>query len=86
MKREQFTFYRSFWTAFKALPKKDQLPFISSVCAYALDEEEPPEMTGGAAVAFALVRPILDKASKRAAVGQKGGSKTEAKRKQTQSK
>ena len=36
-------------------------------------------MTGGAAVAFALVRPILDKASKRAAVGQKGGSKTEDK-------
>ena len=72
MKREQFTFYRSFWTAFKALPKKDQLPFLSAICAYALDGEEPPQMAGGALASFSLVRPVLDKASKLAASGQGG--------------
>ena len=33
MAREQFTFYRSFWEAMKALPQRDQLPFIKAVCA-----------------------------------------------------
>ena len=59
MKREQFTFYRSYWEAFKGLPKKDRDPVIMAICAYALDEETIP-LTGTAAVVFALIKPTLD--------------------------
>lgn len=62
MEREQFTFYRSFWEAMKALPKKDQLPFVMAVCSYALDGESKP-LTGAPYASFLLVKPVLDKAS-----------------------
>lgn len=85
MEREQFTFYRSFWEAMKALPKKDQLPFVMAVCSYALDGESKP-LTGAPYASFLLVKPVLDKASKRASNGKQGGSKPKANRKQTESK
>lgn len=75
MERGQFTFYRSFWDAFQALPKKDRLPFMTALCSYALDGGESPELTGGARAAFLLVQPVLDKAAKKAASGKLGGSK-----------
>ena len=62
----------------KALPKKDQLPFVTAVCAYAFGEDFPPP-SGAAGAAFLLVRPILDKASRKAASGKQGGSKPKAK-------
>lgn len=82
MERDQFTFYRSFWEALKALPKKDQLPFVMAICAYAFGEESK-SLTGQASASFLLVKPILDKASKKAANGKLGGSKQKANRKQT---
>lgn len=85
MERDQFTFYRSFWEALKALPKKDQLPFVMAVCSYALDGESRP-LTGAPYASFLLVKPILDKASKKAANGKQGGSKPKAKGKQGESK
>ena len=85
MEREQFTFYRSFWEAMKALPKKDQFPFVMAVCSYALDGESKP-LTGAPYASFLLVKPVLDKASKRASNGKQGGSKPKANRKQTESK
>ena len=84
MEREQFTFYRSFWEALKALPKKDQLPFVMAVCSYAFGEENK-SLTGQASAAFLLVKPILDKANKKAANGKLGGSKRKANGKQTAS-
>lgn len=84
-KRDQFTFYRSFWEALKALPKKDQLPFVMAVCSYAFGEESKP-ITGHALASFLLVKPILEKASKKAANGKRGGSKQKANSKQTESK
>lgn len=77
MERDQFTFYRSFWEALKALPKKDQLPFVMAVCSYALDGESEP-LSGASYASFLLVKPILDKASRKAASGKKGGSKLKA--------
>ena len=41
MKRDQFTFYRSYYEALKALPKRDQTSVLMSVIGYALDEEIP---------------------------------------------
>ena len=84
MEREQFTFYRSFWEALKALPKKDQLPFVMAVCSYTFGEENK-SLTGQASAAFLLVKPILDKANKKAANGKLGGSKRKANGKQTAS-
>lgn len=83
--RDQFTFYRSFWEALKALPKKDQLPFVTAVCAYALDGESKP-LSGAPLASFLLVKPILEKASKKAANGKQGGSKPQANGKQGGSK
>lgn len=85
MERDQFTFYRSFWEALKALPKKDQLPFVMAVCSYALDGESKP-LSGAPYASFLLVKPILDKASKKAANGKQGGSKQKANCKQNVSK
>lgn len=85
MERDQFTFYRSFWEALKALPKKDQLPFVMAVCSYALDGENKP-LTGASCASFLLVKPILDKARKKASNGKQGGSKPKANGKQMGSK
>jgi len=97
MKRKQFTFYRSFWEAIQALPKKEQLPFVLALITYALDGEELP-LSGSAASAFCIVKPLLDSSRRKAESGSLGGkqssskpqantSKTEAnasKRKQTE--
>lgn len=84
MERGQFTFYRSFWDAMKSLPKKDQLQFVTAVCGYVFDGADV-SVSGPAVAAFLLVKPVLDKASKRAESGKKGVSKREANRKQTPS-
>ena len=81
-KREQFTFYRSFFEAIKELPKKEQLPVLTAICEYALNGEEKP-LTGAASAVFKLIRPVLDSAAQKAASGKKGG---EANDKQTESK
>lgn len=84
MERDQFTFYRSFWEALKVLPKKDRLPFVTAICTYVF-EGESKSLTGQASASFLLVKPILDKASKKAANGKRGGSKPKANLKQTES-
>ena len=97
MKRKQFTFYRSFLDAIQALPKKEQLPFVLALIVYALDGDELP-LSGPAASAFCIVKPLLDSSRRKAESGSLGGkqssskpqantSKTEAsgnKRKQTE--
>ena len=47
MERKQFTFYRSFWNACMALPKKDRLAFLTAVCTYAFEEADEVDLTGG---------------------------------------
>ena len=83
--RDQFTFYRSFWEALKALPKKDQLPFVMAVCSYAFGEESKP-ITGHALASFLLVKPIPEKAGRKPKSKEKQTeSKPEANEKQTES-
>lgn len=74
MQRKQFTFYRSFLEAIQALPKREQLPFTMALIVYALDGEELP-LSGSAASAFCIVKPILDNARRKAESGKAGGSK-----------
>ena len=84
LKREQFTFYRSYYEALKKLSKRDREQAIMAICAYALDEEIIP-LSGPASVMFLLVKPTLDSGRKKAASGKQGGSKPKAKGKQPSS-
>lgn len=87
--RTQFTFYVSFYQAISRI--KDPAARASAydmICAYALYQQEPDldSVPDSVAVAFDLLRPILDKARAKSENGNKGGSKPEANRKQTESK
>lgn len=88
MQRTQFTFYESFFKAVSRIKKKqDRADAYDMICAYALYQEEPNLDTASdaVAIAFELLRPVLDKAKERAESGKKGGSKPEANDKQTAS-
>lgn len=89
MQRTQFTFYESFFKAISRIKKKqDRADAYDMICAYALYQKEPDLDTASdaVAIAFELLRPVLDKAKERAESGKKGGSKPEANAKQTLSK
>lgn len=96
MQRTQFTFYESFFKAISRIKKKaDRADAYDIICSYALYQIEPnlDSVSDAVAIAFELLRPVLDKAKERAESGKKGGSKdenseskTEAKRKQSESK
>lgn len=85
MKRKQFTFYRSFLEAIQALPKKEQLPFALALIVYALDGEELP-LSGSAASAFCIVKPLLDSSRRKAESGSLGGKQSTSKTEATASK
>ena len=59
MRRDQFTFYRSYYEALKNLPKRDQTAVLMAVIGYALDEAEP-NLSGVPLSVFTLIRPTLD--------------------------
>lgn len=59
MKRDQFTFYRSYYEALKHLPKRDRADVLMAVIGYALDEEVP-KLSGVPLSVFTLIRPTLD--------------------------
>lgn len=66
MKREQFTFYRSYYEALQSLPPKEFKAAVLAVCAYALDQEQP-SLTGVSNSVFVLIRPTLDSGRNKAA-------------------
>lgn len=72
MKRNSFCFYRSFYDAIKALPKKYQAQALDAVLAYGLDGTEPTEADGVTQAIFALIRPQIDANNKRYTNGRKG--------------
>lgn len=59
MKRDQFTFYRSYYEALKHLPKRDRADVLMAVIGYALDEEIQ-KLSGVPLSVFTLIRPTLD--------------------------
>lgn len=72
MIRDSFCFYRSFYDAIKALPKKYQAQAIDAVLAYGLDGIEPTDADGVIQAIFALIRPQIDANNKRYTNGRKG--------------
>lgn len=88
MQRTQFTFYESFFKAIARIKKKqDRADAYDMICSYALYQIEPDldSVPDAVAIAFDLLRPVLDKAKERSESGKKGGSKPEANSKQTES-
>lgn len=59
MERAQFTFYRSYRDALRALPPKEFKAAVLAICDYALDETEPA-LSGIPNSVFILIRPTLD--------------------------
>lgn len=87
--RTQFTFYESFYKAISRIKKKaDRADAYDIICSYALFQEEPDldSVSDSVAIAFELLRPVLDKAREKAENGKNGGSKPKANSKQTESK
>ena len=87
--RKQFTFYESFFKSLQRIKKKqDRADAYDIICAYALYNKEPDldKLPDSVAVAFDLIRPVLDSARKKAVSGKQGGSKPQAKPKQNGSK
>lgn len=66
MKRDQFTWYRSYYEALRTLPAKDFKVAVLAICAYALDEEVP-SLSGVPNSVFTLIRPTLDSGRSKAA-------------------
>lgn len=79
MRRDQFTFYRSYYEALKHLPKRDQTSVLMAVIGYALDETEP-SLSGVPLSVFTLIRPTLDsgrnKARNRVKKSESNGEQT----------
>lgn len=79
MKRDQFTFYRSYYEALKSLPQKEQTKVFMAICSYALDEI-PPNLSGVSLSVFTLIRPTLDSGRRKA---ENRKNKTRTKREQS---
>ena len=80
MERAQFTFYRSYRDALRALPPKEFKAAVLAICDYALDETEPA-LSGTPNSVFILIRPTLDSGRIKAANRAK---KTKTNAEQTQ--
>ena len=74
MERNQFTFYRSYRDALRALNAKDFKAVVLAICDYALDESEP-SLSGVPHAVFTLIRPTLDSGRNKAA-NRKNKTKT----------
>ena len=92
MEREQFTFYASFLTALRRIRKPaERCAAYDAICVYAITGELPDldKLPDAAAIAFELIRPVLDSGKRKSDSGRAGGkqtgSKPEANGKQTAS-
>ena len=66
MERKQFTFYRSYYKAMSKLSVTARGRLLDMVIRYALDGEEPQNMTDQQYMAFHLIQPTLDSSRKKA--------------------
>ena len=65
-RRNQFTFYRSFWDAVLDLPEEDKLVVLQAIIQYGLDGEVPEQLSSYRSSCFKLCKPTLDTARKKA--------------------
>lgn len=75
MVRKQFTFYRSYLdSALKLKRSADREKFLMAIIEYALDGNEPANLSEICDVAFSMAKPVLDSSRKKAESASKGGS------------
>lgn len=77
MERTQFTFYRSFASAIRRIRKDaDRARAYDVICDYALDGTEPDfsELPDSVAIAFDLIKPVLDTGKRKAESGKNGAT------------
>nr|DAG66351.1 MAG TPA: hypothetical protein [Caudoviricetes sp.] len=94
LRREQFTFYRSYYDALKNLPEKERAKVLFAILEYALDEQEQNNLEGVCAACFLLIRPTLDSGRIKAAnrknkaktSEEQNGNKAETNEEQTKNK
>ena len=89
MKRNQFTFYASFYKTISHIRSKAaRADAYDAICRYALTGELPDldSLPDTAAMVLDMAIPVLDSGNRKAESGRKGGSKPEATAKQTASK
>ena len=90
--RDRLTFWRGWYNTARKYPAEQRLAWYDAVLAYAFDGVEPAAPDGSdltmaiAAGAVESVRSTIAISRKRREIGRKGGSKRQAKRKQTPSK
>ena len=75
MERKQFTFYESFFEAVSRIRDLAQRAEVyDAICAYALREKAPDtkRMSDAAAIAFCLIKPVLDTGRQKAEGGMRG--------------
>ena len=76
MKRNQFTFYRSFFEAMSELNLSQRGKAVTILCEYALMGIEPEPQKGKLKIYWNLVQPNLRTSRKRALAGQVGAAVT----------
>lgn len=87
MSRNQMTFYSSFWDAANILPEESRYDFLQAIFRYVFEDyDSSKDLSGPAAAAFVLVRPVLDAANRKAEIGRLGGSKRKTPAKYAESK
>lgn len=77
MERTQFTFYRSFASAIRRIRKDaDRARAYDVICDYALDGTEPDfsKLPDSVAIAFDLIKPVLDTGKRKAESGKNGAT------------
>ena len=89
--RDRLTFWRGWWNTARKYPDEQRLAWYDAVLAFAFDGVEPPDPDGDITAAIAAgavesVRSTIAISRKRRELGSLGGSKRQAKRKQTPSK
>lgn len=72
--RPYFNFLRSFLDAIEECPLENQLELYRAIVHYALNREEPGELSPTGKVAWILIRPIIDKQWVSYENGKKGGA------------
>lgn len=73
MKRNQFTFYRSFYEAVIKLPPEQHCALLLSVIEYALNKSVSQELKPAQEAVFIVIKANLDAAWEKAAKGVAGG-------------
>ena len=85
-KRNQFTFYRSFYDAMKNLEPGERLELLEAVMAFALDGVEPGNLGKCPEVAFTLIRPTLEASAQKSRMGMNSAASRAAKKKLNENK